>query len=276
MYIGIDVSEFQGNIDFKKVKNSGCDFVIVRSGYDEYYVDPYFEQNVNNAKSNGLHVGVYWFMYFTNEKEAEEHADIFIKLLEKFKGKIDYPVALDVEEDTYRYMKQMGVNPTPKTITNLVKIFCKRVEKAGYYVMIYSNLNGFNNYMNDVSEFDTWLAQYDGKKPYRTCGIWQHTSTGSVNGVNGDVDMNVSYVDYPTLLRNTNLNHLNVVKPPTSTIKVGDTVAVTNAIVYGTNKKFVCWHKTYEVIEVAGDRIVIGKNGIVTAPISINNVVKVK
>ena len=282
---GIDVSEFQGNIDFKKVKNSGIEFVMVRAGYD--YVngdDKYWEQNVYNANKYGLHVGAYWFMYFVNETEAKNCADKFIRMLNKFKGKIDYPVALDVEEDTYKYMKSVGVNPTKEVVTNLVNIFCDRVEKAGYYTMIYSNYNGFNNYMGNVSRFDKWLAYLGNAEiTYDDCGIWQHSFSGKVGGIRDDVDLDISFVEYDKIIRSAGLNKLTdeikddkpIEDDNKNNIKVGDIVRVTNPIIYGTNKKFTLWYENYIVMEVVGDRAVIGKGGSVTAPIDVKYLRKV-
>ena len=177
-------------------------------------------------------------------------------------------------------MKSVGVNPTKEHITKLVKIFCKEIEKGGYYVMIYSNHNGFDNYMGDVADFDVWLAQYNGKKPYKNCGIWQHTSEGKVNGINGNVDLNVSYRDYYTILRQANLNFVNKIqfeyKPIESLkLKVGDYVEVINPVIYGSSNKFIAWYDIYQVIEINGDRVVIGIGNKVTAPIHIKNIQKV-
>lgn len=280
MYKGVDVSEFQGVINWKKA-SSEIDFAIVRAGYDGY-VDPYWKQNVNNAKANGLHVGAYWFMYFLNEEEAIRNADEFINQLRKFDTYIDMPVALDVEEDTYRYMKQMGVEPTKELITKLVNIFCKRVEDAGYYTMIYSNLNGFRNYMGDVSKYDVWLAQTEVNEPSKHCGIWQYSFHGYVDGISGKVDMDIAYHNYPKIIRDAGLNHLGDIKDVPekpkevqTKIKVGDIVKVIKPIIYGTNKRFNLWYENYNVIEVAGDRAVIGKGKAITAPIDVKYLRKV-
>lgn len=294
---GIDVSEWNGNIDFKKVKSDGIDFVIVRAGWDMEHEDKYYKQNVNNAIANGLHVGLYWFMYFIDETEAINSADKFVRLANLFKGKIDYPLILDVEEDTYRYMKQVGVNPTKKKVTDLVKVFCKRVESHGYYSMIYSNYTGFKNHMNSVAEFDKWIADLDGRPDESIYGLWQYTFEGKVKGISGNVDMDYSFKDYPKIIREAGLNHLTKetktetkpkeAKAPTTKkevktttvtntkLKVGDVVQVTNPIIYGTNKKFVRWYVNYNIIELAGNRAVIGKGKTVTAPIDIKYLKKV-
>lgn len=284
MALGIDVSEFNGNIDYKQVKDFGIKFVMVRTGYDiNYGTDKYFEQNVNNAYKYGLDIGAYWFMYFIDEEEAVRCADEFVRLLNKHKGKITYPVALDVEEDTYRYMESVGVKPTKEKVTKLVKAFCDRVEKQGYYVMIYSNHNGFNNYLGDVSMYDMWIADLDGDPDKDKWGLWQFTFTGKVHGISGNVDMDLSFKEYPEIIRNAKLNKLTDEKPDEkpnekpieNKIKVGDIVKVTKPIIYGTNDKFTLWYENYKVMELVGDRAVIGKNGIVTAPIDVKYLRKV-
>ena len=278
MIKGIDVSQYQGNIDFKKVKNAGIEFVMVRAGYDVTGEDSYYKQNVNNAIANNLHVGLYWFMYFTDEVEAKNCADKFVRLANLYKGKIDYPLVLDVEEETYKYFKKVGINPTKKAITDLVKIFCKRVEEHGYYVMVYSNYNGFKNHMNSLKEFDKWIADLDGEPDKDIYGIWQYTWTGKVNGIKGDVDCDYSFNDYPTIIRNAGLNFLDnktETKPDKpkqyneTKFKVGDIVTVTEPYIYGTDKKFVRWFATYNIIEISGDRAVIGRGKKITAPINI-------
>ncbi len=278
-YKGIDVSEFQGTINWKKASEE-IDFVIVRAGYDGY-VDPFWKQNVNNAKANGLHVGAYWFMYFLDEEEAKRNADEFINQLRKFDTYIDMPVALDVEEDTYRYMRQMGITPSKSLITKLVNTFCKRVEDAGYYTMVYSNLNGFNNYIGDVSKYDVWLAQIDSREPSKNCGIWQYSFNGYIDGINGKVDLDVAFLNYPKIIKENNLNHLGDTVTPEkpkevqTRIKVGDIVKVIKPIIYGTNKRFNLWYENYNVLEVVGDRAVIGKGKAITAPIDVKYLRKI-
>lgn len=287
MYKGIDVSYWNESIDFKKVKNDGIDFVIVRAGYSEVDEDIKWKQNVYNAKLNNLHIGAYWFMYFINETQAKNCADKFVRLLRQFDGAIDFPVALDVEEDTYRWLKECGVSPTKETITRLANIFCERVEKAGYYVMIYSNHNGFNNYLGDVSRYDKWIADLSGNQPNTDMfGIWQHSFKGVVNGIRGSVDLDIAFRDYPTIIRNAKLNHLepkqntSVEKPKENVkenvkLKVGDIVKVTNPIIYGTNDTFTLWYEHYNIIELIGNRAVIGKGKVITAPIDIKYLRKV-
>lgn len=278
-YLGIDVSEWQGKIDFDKVKNAGYDFVMVRAGFGNKTADAYYEQNVYNANKSGLHVGAYYFVYAKNIQEAINNADNFIKLLSKFKGKIDYPVVCDFEYDSVDYMKECGVVPTKQLMTDIVNTFCDRVEKAGYYTMVYLNPD-FISRLGDVSRYALWLAHWGVSKPSRDCKIWQYTSKGSVSGISGNVDLDISYEDFPKLLREYNLNFLNNSQPtpepkPDTEIKVGDKVKVTEPYIYGTNKKFTLWYDVYDVIEVVGDRAVIGIGHVVTAPINTKYLVKV-
>lgn len=286
MIRGLDVSEFQGNIDFKKVKNDGYDFVMVRAGFGQTNKDKYFSQNVNNATKYGLKVGAYYFVYACNKTEAINNADNFIKLLSYHKGKITYPVACDFEYDSDDYMRQCGITPTNKLRTEIVKAFCDRVEKAGYYVMNYENYDFREHKFNDTSRYDLWLAYYQDK-PYTKCGMWQFTSTGKVNGIKGNVDLDIAYKNYALLIEDKKLNFVTPnqtenkpketntkpketnTEPKDINIKVGDTVEVTNPIIYGTNKKFKMYYKQYKVLEVVGKRAVIGIGNTVTSAIDV-------
>ena len=218
MIKGIDVSQWQGTIDFKKVKNAGIDFVMIRAGYGEGYEDSYFEQNVYNADKNGLHVGAYYFVY--------ANADNFIKLLSKFKGKIDYPVACDFEYESVDFLKQNGITPTKKLVLDITKAFCERVEKAGYYTMLYSNQDYLNLYYEELTkQYDLWYANWSDTKT-RTVNMWQYSSKGRVNGINGDVDMDYSYLDFSKIIKERGLNFIKSDDVKDTNLKVGDTFEI--------------------------------------------------
>lgn len=206
---GIDVSGWQGKIDFKKVKASGVDFVIVKAGYSTN-TSATWETHFANAKNNGLKVGAYWYSYAQSIEEAREEAKAFIKALE---GKqLDFPVFLDMEEKSM-FDKGTGF------CTLLVEAFCGELEKAGYYAGVYCSTYWYTNYVEKSvrEKRPAWIADYRSKCYYTdTCGIWQYGAT-TVPGVQYDCDVDWGYVDYSEYIKSHNLN--NYKKTANSTAK---------------------------------------------------------
>lgn len=199
---GVDVSSWQGNIDWKKVKADGKDFAIIRAGTTKGK-DTYFEENYKNATAAGLDVGCYMYTYATTVEEAEADADTLIKWLE---GKnFQYPVYCDMEDSV-----QLGAGMTTALRTEMILAFLKKLNDAGYYTGVYANANWFNNYLDEAAlaqKHETWLAAWpDTKEPTKDyssrCGLWQYTDQGKVDGINGNVDLDVAYKDYPTIIKN--------------------------------------------------------------------------
>lgn len=195
---GIDVSGYQGNIDFKKVKESGVEFVIVKAGYSTSTV-PSWENNFANAKNNGLKVGAYWFSYATTIEQGVAEAKAFIAAL---KGKrLDFPVYMDLEE-------RAQFDKGKEFCTELVKAFCGELTKAGYYAGVYSTTYWYTNYVEEsVREtYLAWIADYRGECYYTgTYGIWQY-GTGRVPGVQYECDLDEGYVDYSVYIKENGLN----------------------------------------------------------------------
>lgn len=198
---GIDVSKYQGQVDFTAVKKAGIDFVIIRAGFGRYtsQVDPYFELNYMRAKAAGLHVGAYWFSYANNPEDAKKEAAACAEVI---KGKqFDFPIFYDLENDPksnyfpFTYGKQH--------CSELVTAFCTELEKCGYFVGLYISRSPLQTHITkEVAErFTLWLAEYGGKLNYSGAyGIWQHSSTGRVVGVIGDVDLDKAVIDYPAII----------------------------------------------------------------------------
>lgn len=207
---GIDVSKYQGIIDWNKVKADGISFVMVRAGFGNVksQIDPKFVANVEGALSVGLHVGAYWFSYAYNTNMVKQEAELFKSVLEPYKGKIDFPVVYDFEYDSVNYAKKNGVNIAKKIATEFASLFCKEMEKYGWYSMNYTNLDYYNNYFDQsiMKSIDTWYANWSVNKPNINCGIWQYSNKGKVNGISGDVDLDYSYKDYPKIIKNAKLN----------------------------------------------------------------------
>lgn len=195
--IGIDVSEFQGEeIDWKQVRSSGIEFVIVRLGYRAYgetgelVLDDMFDQNVQGALDAGLDVGVYFFSQAITPGEAVEEAEFVLKHIRGYE--IDGPVVYDTEEikgDTARTDSN-----TRQEFTNYCKIFCDTIEQAGYDPMIYANMKwmAFTLDMSELERYDFWYADYHDvpQCPY-DFEIWQYSETGAVPGINANVDLNI-------------------------------------------------------------------------------------
>ena len=206
---GIDVSYHQGLIYWEKVKAAGIGFAILRAGYGKVasQVDARFEQNAFGALSAGLHVGAYWFSYATSAAEAGQEAQLCAQVLEPYKGKFDFPVYFDYEYDSEEYSKNQGVTPTQVLRESLAQTFCEEIESHGWRAGVYTNNDYLKNRwrLDVLKQWEIWLADYTGA-PDSSCGMQQTSSTGSVNGVSGNVDMNIAFVDYPSLIRNEGWN----------------------------------------------------------------------
>lgn len=195
--MGIDVSEFQGgDIDWKQVKDSGIEFVIVRIGYRAYgesgelVKDDMFEQNIEGALDAGLEAGVYFFSQAITPGEAVEEAEFVLDLIRPYK--ITGPVVYDTEEIKGDTARTDG--NTRQEFTNYCKVFCDTVEHAGYDSMIYANMKwmAFTLDMEELTDYDFWYADYHElpQNPYDYT-IWQYSETGAVPGINANVDLNI-------------------------------------------------------------------------------------
>lgn len=205
MFKGIDVSNHNGRIDFEAVKANGIDFAIVRAGYGWTSEDERFEQNVNGFLQAGIKVGAYWFLYATNVSEAIKNAEKFIEVLEKFKGKLEFPVCCDYEYDSDSYSQKQGVKQTKASRTAMMEAFCDKLEEAGYYVSLYLNPDYISkvNY-NELTQFDLWLAHWTVDKPSRECGMWQYSE--NCRFANNTFDGDYAYKDYPQIIKGAGLN----------------------------------------------------------------------
>lgn len=184
----IDVSEWQGSVDWKKVKASGVDYAILRAGFgrEVSQADEEFEINYKNAKAAGVKLGAYWYSYAVDVADAKKEAQACIKVL---KGKsFELPVFYDMEDSSQ-------VSLGKATLTKMAKAFMADILKAGFRAGIYANANWFENYLDYKALYGTyyiWLAQYNDVAEFE-CDIWQYTSKGKVSGVSGNTDMNNIY-----------------------------------------------------------------------------------
>ena len=190
----IDVSEFQGNIDWGKVKADGIEGVIIRVGYGRGNVDEKFEKNINGAIEAGLHIGVYWFSYAYTEDMATNEARCIVNLIDEYKDSIDMPVFFDWEYDSMDYAHKKGYYPDKDSISSMTRAFCKEVESYGYTAGYYLNIDYSKNYYdeNSLAQYKRWFADVDGnEEPSQECYLWQNSFDGSIDGISGDVDTDI-------------------------------------------------------------------------------------
>lgn len=199
---GIDVSRWQGNIDWKTVKASGIDFAIIKAGGadDGYYKDSKFEANYQGCKDNGIKVGAYYFSNAMTPDEARVEGNKFLELL---KGKqFDMPVYFDIEGKN-----QLSLGK--EKISAIIRAFLETVESAGYYVGLYHSKSSLeNNVAEDIrTRYAIWLAHWNVEKSnYKgQYGLWQY-KVGKCEGISGDCDLDYCYIDYHTAIINNGLN----------------------------------------------------------------------
>jgi GH25 family lysozyme M1 (1,4-beta-N-acetylmuramidase) len=197
---GIDVSRFQGEIQWDKVADAGVEFAIIRVGFrgsteGKLILDDFFEDNIKGATQNGIKVGVYFYSQAVSPEEAKEEAQMLLDAIEPYQ--IDYPVVIDVEyadSDTARTAEL-----TSDEYEAAVEEFCSVVEQAGYKAMVYGNVTSFTLLMDaaDVDKYDTWIAYYGTPLyyPYHF-NIWQYSKSGKIDGIDGEVDLNICITDY--------------------------------------------------------------------------------
>ena len=209
-FLGVDLSKFNMVNNYDLICKE-YDFAILRAGGSDhgkppiqFYTDGRYEERYAEFTNRGLPLGAYWVVghRFTTEADGVINAKKFCQLLRG--KKFTMPVFLDYEVPT----PEMRHDGTTAAIA-----FCKQMEKQGYYVSIYaSDISGFKDRLelDRLGAFDKWVARYGGSAPkyVPTYGIWQYTSTGHVDGITGNVDINIAYHDYPAIIKRAGLNHL--------------------------------------------------------------------
>ena len=214
-YRYLDVSRYQGTIDWAQVAAAGYKGAMLKTvstnrklskRSDGLYIDPTFETNYRNAKAAGLDVGVYYYTYATSEAMAD--AELALVRQAVYGKEFSLPVCVDVEENKLKPM-------TTLDLTNLTAYALEQVEKMGFYAQLYT----YTSYSYELdmgrlaNRWDVWLADYTGKTPavgYHY-NAHQHTSKGSVPGISGNVDLNVTELNYPRIIRKKGLTRLREV-----------------------------------------------------------------
>ena len=190
--VGIDVSKWQGAIDFSKVKEAGAEFVIIRVGSQngvggEYVLDPYFKRNISDAIENDLDVGIYFYSYADSKKEARKQAEWVIKQIK------DYDITLPIAFDFESFTLFNSMNLSLYQLNEVAESYFSTLEDAGYDTMLY----GSKNYLNAIWKYNTnkvWLAHYTDQTDYdKDYMMWQLCQDGVIDGINGFVDIDILY-----------------------------------------------------------------------------------
>ncbi len=189
----IDVSTWNGNIDWNEVVKSGIKYAMIRSSFGIEYpnqVDNKFVRNITNATKAGVKCGVYHYSYAKSVEDATKEAEFCLKTIKGYN--ITLPVAFDIEDDS---QTSLGKD----TLTNIVIAFCDTIKAAGYTPMLYTNSTWLNNYLYKdklMGRYDIWLAQWQVSSPSYDCAMWQYSNSGTVPGILGEVDLDYIYKDY--------------------------------------------------------------------------------
>ena len=216
-YVGIDVSVWNTSVNWNKVKAAGVDFVMIRVGYRGYgsagnmVEDRMFKTHMEGAIHAGLDVGVYFYTQAITEQEAVAEANFVLERIKNYK--LTYPIAFDIEKAE---VENPGDVPRTEKLTNkqrtdITLAFCNTIKAANYFPIIYSNKSFLEDKLetNRLSDYHIWLAHWvqntDYDKPY---SIWQYSETGTVEGIQGNVDLDIGFFDYPAYLKENGWNHL--------------------------------------------------------------------
>ena len=193
--IGLDISKWNGNINWKEVKSSGVKFVIIRAGYGSNDIDVKFKQNIENAIENDMMIGIYWFSYAYTDDMARNEAQYCMNVIEPYKDKITLPIFYDFEYDSVDYAKRRCVNITKEKSSSMADIFCKTIKKQGYQSGIYTNIDYAINYFSEdvLNKYHTWIAQWTNSCTYKgNYIIWQKSDAYRI----GDKVFDVNYYYY--------------------------------------------------------------------------------
>lgn len=193
--IGIDVSRWQGDIDYTQVKEAGVEFVIMRMGVQsgskkDLEMDSFYKKNIENAKNAGLKVGVYLYSVALNQDKAREHAKWVVKNLNGMK--LDFPIAYDWEN--WQYIREYNVSIHDLNMN--FEAFADELNKNGYDTMLYSSKYYLNHIWNNKKDYPVWQAHYADQTEMDKNGImWQFSDKGKVPGITGNVDLDIYYLD---------------------------------------------------------------------------------
>ena len=191
LFRGIDVSRWQGDINWSQVAADDVSFVMLGTR-SKGAVDPYFHRNIQQASAAGVKVGVYIYSLAMTPEMAVEEANFVLNLIHDYP--VSYPVAFDMEDSTQGTLSK-------DELAAIANAFCGRISEAGYYPVIYANDNWLANKL-DMSKmnYPVWVARYSAKPAYQNPVMWQATSTGAVNGISGNVDIDFQFRDFTSVI----------------------------------------------------------------------------
>lgn len=234
MTTGIDVSKHNGYINWEKVKNDNCDFAILRAGYGKFsnQIDSLFKYNANQCILNKIPFGVYWFSYALDEKDAIVEAETCYNTIKDYLDSMSLPVFYDFEYDSESYAEKQGVYFNNASRTTIINAFCKFFKDKNIPCGYYSNSDYLKNKLYPKKlNFPLWLAQYNNLPAAYDCVLVQRSSSGKVDGIAGNVDMNenislnVSRETYVSDTTNDEKNPVKIEKGKHYTIKItGDDI----------------------------------------------------
>ena len=211
--IGIDISKWNGGIDFTRVKASGIDFVIIRAGFGVSGIDPLFKANYNAAKAAGLHIGAYWYSYACTKSYLDVEIKAFLKAIQGMK--FEMPIYWDIEEGW-----------VIDNINYVIPTVCNALENAGYFAGYYTSASVNASVTEENKKrYTSWIAHW-GKKAGTYKPLHQYSSTGEISGINGNVDLDFCSVNFPAIITAKKLNNIGI---NTSDNKIKDAIDKINA-----------------------------------------------
>ena len=211
--IGIDISKWNGGIDFNKVKNAGIKFVVIRAGFGVSGIDPLFKANYNAAKAAGLHIGAYWYSYACTKSYLDVEIKAFLKAIQGMK--FEMPIYWDIEEGW-----------VIDNINYVIPTVCSALENAGYFAGYYTSASvNASVTESNKKRYTSWIAHW-GKKAGTYKPLHQYSSTGEISGINGNVDLDFCSVDFPSIITAKKLNNMGI---NTSDNRIKDAIDKINA-----------------------------------------------
>ena len=208
---GVDVSRWQGRIDWNRLKAAGVEFAMIKAG-EGTGVERNFYANINGAKEAGVYCGVYWFSNAHTYDEAIAEANACLEVISQYQ--LEFPVVCDFE---YRSLKNNPLADSRKDLTDALIGFLGTIENNGFYSMLYTNTDFSGKYLEFsriTEKYDIWFAGYSVDKPGMPCGIWQYSETGVKDGIDIDnpnvgqtkVDLDIAYKNYPQIMKDLHIN----------------------------------------------------------------------